>query len=430
MILLVACLLLVEGIIGMRIYEFLTVRREKLALFATSQLQQQEDIRRFLGLLRDSEFQAQDNVGDASRAQALQTQSLDWLNVHEQSAATEEQKIAVQRLRTETLEYWAEFSNPTNRGLRVTQIADDLAALNETYEKGRFIKTASRIRTVSRREGIVLFALAPLAAGLAWLGYIVWVLPLRLRLAENQRLLEQSEKLAALGTLAAGVAHEIRNPLTAIKARLYTIRKSSAGNATAVRDLGVVGQEIDRLDGIVRDMLEYARPPEPQLTSVELAGFLYETAEFLKEEVSARGAHIEMQADSSAIAFADATQLRQIVFNLVHNALDSFDGRPGNILLAVAVSDEAHGKLGAPHAILSVADNGPGIAPEARSRLFDPFFTTKKTGTGLGLSIVLRLVENQRGKISYRSVPGEGTLFEVRLPLVEKIIKTPKLNLK
>jgi signal transduction histidine kinase len=114
---------------------------------------------------------------------------------------------------------------------------------------------------------------------------------------------------------------------------------------------------------------------------------------------------------------ADADQLRQIMLNLVRNAEEAFDGRPGRIVLSL---QHEHGTLrGAPAdiAVLSVTDNGPGIPIGIQSRLFDPFFTTKSTGTGLGLSIVGRLVENQGGEIVFQTAPRSGTRFSVRLPI-------------
>jgi len=120
---------------------------------------------------------------------------------------------------------------------------------------------------------------------------------------------------------------------------------------------------------------------------------------------------------ATAVVEIDANQLRQIMLNLVRNAQEALEGRPGEVKLALRRERGAwHGKP-AEVAVLSVADNGPGMPANVQARLFDPFFTTKSTGTGLGLSIVARLVENQGGEITFQSAPGAGTRFAVRLPI-------------
>jgi signal transduction histidine kinase len=244
------------------------------------------------------------------------------------------------------------------------------------------------------------------------------VRPLREQLVDRESLLQKREKLAALGTLAAGVAHEIRNPLTAIKARLYTLRRT-LNPGGAHEDVEAITGEVDRLERIVRDVLGYARPAEPARDRVELSAWLREFARFAEPEIMSRGIAFSCTASTTAVVGVDANQLRQVMLNLVRNAQEALNGRRGRIEVALHREHvELRGRR-ADVAVLTVTDDGPGIPLKIQSRLFDPFFTTKAAGTGLGLSIVSRLVENHGGEITFQSAPGSGTRFAVRLPLSE-----------
>lgn len=242
------------------------------------------------------------------------------------------------------------------------------------------------------------------------------VRPLRTQLIASETLLARREKLAALGTLAAGVAHEIRNPLTAIKARLYTLRRV-VGATEACEDVQAIAADIERLERIVRDVLGYARPGEPAFADVELSEWLGELAAFLKPELARGGIQLTVEAQPPVPVRADPGQLRQIVLNLVRNAQEAFDGRPGCIALAAQRERRPlRGRL-AEAVVLSVTDDGPGIPAEIQPRLFDPFFTTKANGTGLGLPIVAKLVESHGGEIVFQTAPRAGTRIAVRLPV-------------
>lgn len=301
------------------------------------------------------------------------------------------------------------------QSMRLAGFADDFDTVHDTEERALL---ASSLAAVQRLRNVVFVCLGLLvvaAGAVSALLYRDLVQPLRMRLIESQELLAKREKLAALGTLAAGVAHEIRNPLTAIKARLFTLRRATpVGDARD--DVQAIAQEIDRLESIVRDVLGYARPAEPKFVDVELAEWLQNLVKFQAPALQPRGVAMMVDAPAAVAVQADPAHLQQIILNLVGNAADAFDGRPGRITLAVRAARWGERSQPTEGALLSVKDNGPGIPLDLHDRLFDPFFTTKASGTGLGLSIVARLVEEHGGRISFQSAPGAGTTFEVRLP--------------
>ena len=354
----------------------------------------------------------------------------EWLSTRQQAARSDGERTILNELTAETRSFFSDLEAATARN------RDRKGPLDEGT-LARFDGELTRLRSLAgyysavhndvlrdllqNSLGSVLWmrdlvfgcvALLLVAIGLVvWLLYREVVRPLRGRLIE-------SEKLAALGTLAAGVAHEIRNPLTAIKARIYTLRRTLTLDESK-DDAQAIALEVDRLERIVRDVLGYARPAEPALSRVELSSWLRDFAGFVAPEVKARRIELAVAALEPATVHSDPNQLQQIMLNLVRNAQEALDGRGGRIELAL--TRERSSPRGAVRelAVLTVADNGPGIPPKIQSRLFDPFFTTKAAGTGLGLSIVARLVENLGGRINFQSNPRLGTRFAVRLPIDE-----------
>ena len=248
--------------------------------------------------------------------------------------------------------------------------------------------------------------------GLAVVVYRELIAPLRVKLVESQALVERQEKLASLGLLAAGVAHEIRNPLTAIKAWLFLQQKHLQPGTPEHTDTEVIANEVSRLERIVKDVLLLARPDEPKLMPVAAEEPLRQVQALLKPQLEKTGIRLACADCVSARVQIDAQQIQQVLINLIQNAADSI-GRDGDITLRARLGTPGSPSGSTEVVILEVADTGKGIPPDVQKRLFDPFFTTKDSGTGLGLSIAARIVEKHGGALQYQTQPNRGTTFGI-----------------
>ncbi len=227
-------------------------------------------------------------------------------------------------------------------------------------------------------------------------------------LARAQQQLIQGERLAALGELSAVVAHEVRNPLGVIFNSLGSLRRLLRPSGDAKMLLDIVGEEADRLNRIVGDLLDFARPSTPQLRPEPLERVVEEA---VRAALAQQPSAIELDGrfDSSAqLVPLDARLVRQAVLNVAVNAVQAMP-RGGRI--SVRTHHDAE------RALVEIEDTGPGIPDEIRARIFEPFFTTKASGTGLGLAVVRRIVEGHGGTVAIRSGPGSGTVFVLHFPL-------------
>jgi len=288
-----------------------------------------------------------------------------------------------------------------------------------TAQKAAFAELlqTSRDNLLALRRLLTLSLLLLLASTvtLVVLVYRGMIGPLRRVLAQSQIVIERQEKLASLGTLAAGVAHEIRNPLTAIKLRLFTLRGMLPAEFAANEDLAVVSSEVNRLERIVKDFLQFARPSDPDLTRLPAEHLLQEVRDLLARSLEKSAIRLDVEPSNPIWVSADHQQIKQVIINLVQNAAESIC-RNGTITLRAHASNEALDGGLAPVAILSLTDTGAGISPEVEKRMFDPFFTTKEGGTGLGLAVAARIVAAHGGILRYRTRLNQGTTFEIVLP--------------
>lgn len=221
---------------------------------------------------------------------------------------------------------------------------------------------------------------------------------------------ERAKRLADLGTVAAGLAHELRNPLASISGCVELLRSAQGLSAEDQRIMRIVLREAGRLDGLLTRFLEFTRPAPPRHVRTDVAAVVGETLDVFSADPAAAGLQL-VRALSPAPVSCDPDQLRQITWNLVANAAQAL--REGGNGGTVRVSCEPGPDGGA---TLVVADDGPGIPAAALARIFTPFFTTKPSGTGLGLAVVHRIVDAHGGAIAVESTVGVGSRFTVRLP--------------
>ena len=233
-------------------------------------------------------------------------------------------------------------------------------------------------------------------------------------LARTQRALVERERLAALGELAAVVAHEVRNPLGVIWNSLVSLRKLVRPRGDVGTLLDILGEESDRLNRIVADLLDFTRPQMLSLRVEPIDALVAGAVEAARSAGLPGGVEIRLAVQSDVPpVWADGRLVRQALINLVTNAAQAMP-RGGRVTIAASLERAAD----VPLVRIDVTDEGPGIDSEAAQQVFQPFFTTKATGTGLGLAVVKRIVEAHEGRIDLESGAGRGTTFTVRLPLV------------
>jgi signal transduction histidine kinase len=257
-----------------------------------------------------------------------------------------------------------------------------------------------------------------LAAALVVLVYRGMIAPLRHQLIETRAEVARQEKLASLGVLAAGVAHEIRNPLTAIKFRLFSLKNTLPPALAENEDAAVIASEITRLERIVRNVLQFARPSHPELVEVPVGRMLREVADLLLPQLEKDAIALKLEIPEESWVRADPQQIKQVLINLIHNSAESIE-RNGVIALRLR-HEPPSARRGPSLVVIEVVDNGKGIPPEVKKRLFDPFFTTKEGGTGLGLPIAARIIENHGGELRYQTDLRRGTTFSIVLPRIAK----------
>ncbi len=290
--------------------------------------------------------------------------------------------------------------------------------LSDAHRRAQEAFLAEATDSLASLRKILIASVVLLLALMAALGRVIYrdmIAPLRTKLVHSQHLLERQEKLATLGTLAAGIAHEIRNPLTSLKARLYTLEKHLVAVPAARRDTDIISAEISRLERIVQDVLSFARPSDPKLETVAADTLLREVQGLMSPGLESRGVKLVVESSPDLFIRVDGGHLKQVLINLVRNGAEAISGM-GTVALRARTALALLGGRETEAVILEVADTGKGISPEAEKRLFDPFFSTKETGTGLGLPIAARIVEKHGGMLQYQTQTGLGTTFGVILP--------------
>lgn len=229
-------------------------------------------------------------------------------------------------------------------------------------------------------------------------------------LRKTEAQLIRSEKLAALGQLAAGIAHEIRNPLTSINILIHSLRERLPSENSLQEDIKVIEEEIHRMNEIVDQFLRFAKPSSPFLEKTDVLSIFEETLQLLRPQIEKQRIVVEKEFQALPMIQMDPEQMKQAMLNLLLNAIQAM---PEGGQLTLKGQNSKDGQW----IHLSIEDSGMGISPEDIDKLFDPFFSTKEGGVGLGLSITHRIIDQHHGKIEVENAPEKGTIFTVWLPI-------------
>jgi signal transduction histidine kinase len=228
-------------------------------------------------------------------------------------------------------------------------------------------------------------------------------------LFQTEEQLRRADRLSALGELSAGMAHEIRNPLGAIKGAVEILKDDYTPDEAKYEFIQILLKETDRLNHIVQEFLGFARPKQPEFQQADLNEVIESVLTLSAQEARKAGVKVDKKLDLSiGKRSLDAGMLKQAFLNLILNAIQAMPGGGALTVKTRLLSDAFEVKI---------SDTGIGISEENRKKLFSPFFTTKKNGTGLGLAITYRIIENHRGRIDVVSEPGRGTTFTVLIPV-------------
>jgi two-component system sensor histidine kinase HydH len=238
------------------------------------------------------------------------------------------------------------------------------------------------------------------------------VATLQAELGEKNKLLERKERLAALGEMAAGMAHEIRNPLGGIHLYASLLAKDVAAMPQSLQLVNKISGGVRRLEGLVSQVLHFTREIQVTRAETDLAAIIETAIDLAQPKIAERAIDVQVRGERPLPARVDEHLLGQAVLNLLLNSVEAMDhGGTLSVQFARAIEQDGEGR----QVKLTIRDSGPGIPPTILDRIFNPFFTTKETGTGLGLAIVHRIVDAHEGTITVTNPPGGGAQFEIRI---------------
>jgi two-component system sensor histidine kinase HydH len=246
-----------------------------------------------------------------------------------------------------------------------------------------------------------------------FLGFVLLLKDLR-EVTALRREIHRNQRLASVGRLAAGVAHEVRNPLSSIKGFATYFKQRYREKPEDQQVAGIMIQEIDRLNRVIGQLLDFARPIKVVAKAVAVPQLVADSLKLVEAQAKEKTIGIEtILAPQLLTVFLDPDRIKQVLLNLYLNALDAMEagGR-----LSVSAAAEDHNRW----IVFRVSDTGHGISKENQSQIFDPYYTTKSTGTGLGLAIANNIVDAHGGRIEVDSAAGEGTTVTVRIPVARE----------
>ncbi|HTY12587.1 MAG TPA: ATP-binding protein, partial [Candidatus Omnitrophota bacterium] len=236
---------------------------------------------------------------------------------------------------------------------------------------------------------------------------------------ELEEKVRRADKLSALATMAAGMAHEIKNPLSSMKVLSQLLPIKYQDGEFRDKFIEIMPKEINRIDRIVESLLGFARATSPKYEKMKIEEVIEDDVKYYTDQAKAGGIVIETEYASLPEIMGDHDQLGQVFSNLILNAIQAMpDG--GKLKIRTVEGNKIENLLQS--VVIEISDTGHGISPQNMKKLFDPFFTTKYSGTGLGLTIVHNIVDGHRGTIDVSSEPGKGTAFTITLPVGQELI--------
>jgi two-component system sensor histidine kinase HydH len=259
------------------------------------------------------------------------------------------------------------------------------------------------------RQALLLAGLIFAAALLVALGLMAATRRRDREVSRLRRQVAEAAHLAAVGRLAGSVAHEVRNPLSALRGLVQYLAKGREPGSKEAEYAEVAVSEVDRLERVVSGLLEYTRPREPRRFPLDLRESLQGTLDLMADDPRAQGVEMALEVDQGLPPVpADPDQVRQVLLNLLVNALEALNGRGWLVIKAQALKGRVE---------VSVSDSGPGLPPGDPEQVFDPFFSTRERGTGLGLAIARRMAQAHGGDLKAANAPTGGAIFTLTLPL-------------
>lgn len=347
-----------------------------------------------------------------------------WFKNAQDAALTQQEKAILKDIRS----LYKKYNNHRNKAIRLYQqgglteakkiLANDMKnSIDQLYEKCEDL--------ILTNELLITEAEASSRKNVFWMTILIWttiavtlLLGIGMGFLTARRINEQlvrSARLSSLGQLSANIAHEIRNPLTSIKMRLYTLGRELKDTAKSKEDVDVISEDINSMEKIVNNFLDFARPPEPHLQKGDISQILKAAINLLLPKASTQNIEIKKNlADTLPEIELDKEQIRQAILNIMLNAIEAL---PQGGILEISTSTKKTGRRSKDIIEIKFQDTGQGISPLIKKKLFEPFFTTKERGTGLGLFITNRIIQAHRGIINIDSQPGEGTVVTIGLPI-------------
>ncbi|MDR2418623.1 MAG: PAS domain-containing protein [Treponema sp.] len=314
-----------------------------------------------------------------------------------------------------------------------TQIQDDIVAMffETTLQNGDRVQEQEFDVEVNGKQRLLSFDVLPLVRNWQVCGSLIYIEDITEK-RSKEALMRRMENLASLTTLAAGVAHEIKNPLGSLSIHIQLIQKATNTNKEAYfkehgsddstemaryfklldKYLAVVNEEIDRLNHIVVDFLFAVRPMDMDLRKGDINEIIRELISFVGVELEQAhiASELRLAKDLPAINF-DERHIKQVLLDLIKNAIAAMS--EGGVLTVITEATDTE-------VFISISDTGVGIPEENLSKIFEPYFTTKATGSGLGLTLVFKIIREHQGEITVKSRPSEGTCFTISLPVPQK----------